>query len=128
MNALRRIAAAGGWLAYILNQDSDFNPDVSRRRYPGLILVPVIAGVAFSALAGSQLLVGLVGGTPGPGGFLGWAVIGLTGSALAVLLVVGWLTRFLPFAATGDPVPPLVEGIKTGEEVVVHATGVLQDK
>ena len=35
MNALRRIAAAGGWLAYILNQDSDFNPDVSRRRYRG---------------------------------------------------------------------------------------------
>jgi hypothetical protein len=126
MNMLRRLAAAGGWLAYIFNQDSDYNPDMGRRRYPGLVLVPMVGGGAVGAVAGSQLVILAAGGTPEHGSLLQWAVIELCGGGLALLLVVGWLTHFLPFATSSDPVPSVVVGFKQGEEVVVHVTGVLQ--
>ena len=126
MNMLRRLAAVGGWLAYIGNQDSDYNPDMGRRRFPGGVLIPVIIGGFLGTWPVIQLVVLLDGGTPAPGGFLLWAIFELCSGGLALLLVVGWLTHFLPFTETKDLVPPTVEGIKQGEEVVVHATGVLQ--
>jgi hypothetical protein len=126
LNMLRRLAAAGGWLAYIANQDSDYNPDMGRRRYPGLVLVPIVVGGFLGTWPVYWLVVLLAGGAPAPGGFLLWAAFELCTGGLALLLVIGWLSHFLPFADTRDPCPTPVEGIGQGEEVVVHATGVLQ--
>jgi hypothetical protein len=126
MSVLLRLVAVGGWLAYILNQDSDYQPDVTRRKGPGLLLVAMFVGVILTAMAGSQLIVASMGGEPAsaPGGVLAWILADVVTGGFTVLLVVGWLVHFVPFVAS-DQSPADGEYLELDQETRVHVTGTI---
>jgi hypothetical protein len=126
MRALLRVAAAAGWLAYVVNQNSPYQPDASRIRYPGMVSVGVFVGGLLSAIAGSQLVLSLMDGPIAPADLPGWIAIELAAGPFTLLLIVGWLIHFLPFAAQGLSQLPYREGLREGEEVTVHVTGTLR--
>jgi hypothetical protein len=126
MSALLRIAAAGGWLAYVINQNSPYQPDASRIRYPGIVSVGVFVGGLLSAMAGSQLILFLIGGPVAPADIPGWIASEIVAGGFTLLLIVGWLIHFLPFEGQAQPELPDSGGLGPGDEIRVHVTGTLR--
>jgi hypothetical protein len=126
---LWRLASLGGWLAHVLNQNVAWNYDFSASVRPGFIFVYVFGfglGPAVGCLVEAQYLLGY-SARPAIASSESLAVIpfGLFG-LFALLLIVGWLVRFVPFVADEVQTPSDLAPMALGTVIPVHATGILR--
>jgi len=127
---LRQAAALGGWLAQLANQDqrSLGNSDLSSSVRPGFVLFWIFV-FGLGALAGPiNMLLWFLGQTKAPPLTLDLAMTVVLLEAfcgpITLLLIVGWLVRFVPFDPDRDQMVRLVIPPTVGSMTVAHATGV----
>jgi hypothetical protein len=127
MRPLLRLASLGGWLANVINQSQLWDYDRSKSVRPGLVGILVVS-FGFGPLLLCAIEARYVlGYSPNPAlrrGEEGLLIpLGLLG-LIALLLVVGWLVRFVPFVSDRDQTPPPAAPIPLGSVIPGHATGI----
>lgn len=129
MRPILRLASFGGWLAHLVNQNTLWNLDFSATVRPGFVLVYIFGsglGPVVIVWSEVQYLLGYSSHPPiRPGEELGWIPFGLPG-LIALLLIVGWLVRFVPFMSDNDQTPSPAAPVELGSDIAAHATGIFK--
>jgi hypothetical protein len=128
---LRQAAALGGWLAQFANQmpgRGDLNADwCDHVRPAGVLCWILVLGIGALALPANALLW-LLGRAAAPPLTVAFVVtVGLLEAicgSMTVLLIVGWLVRFVPFEADRDQDVRSTEPPAEGSLTPAHATGI----